>query len=238
MAVSSTGASAAGVTPQYLLDEVNPAKKTTSSTAVDAQSRFLTLLTAQLKNQDPLNPLDNAQMTSQLAQINTVDGIEKLNATLQKMMANSNDATAMQASALLGRQVMVAGNTIDLYDIDATEGVALQAMAGVELKSRADRVTVNIVDKSGSTVRTLELDKKDREAGLHNFAWDGKNNLGETVAPGEYKFAIKATVGEEDVKATSLALAGVASVNRSSQGVTLDLGKAGLVTMNDIKQIY
>jgi flagellar basal-body rod modification protein FlgD len=57
----------------------------------DAQDRFLKLLTTQLKNQDPLNPMDNAQMTSQLAQISTVDGIEKLNATLQKLLSSSNE---------------------------------------------------------------------------------------------------------------------------------------------------
>jgi flagellar basal-body rod modification protein FlgD len=73
----------------------------------DAQDRFLKLLTTQLKNQDPLNPMDNAQMTSQLAQISTVDGIEKLNATLQKMLSSSNEPEAMQASALVGHQVMV-----------------------------------------------------------------------------------------------------------------------------------
>ena len=228
MAISSTNTGASsGVVPQDLVDALNPAKKT-ASTANDAQSRFLTLLTAQLKNQDPLNPLDNAQMTSQLAQINTVDGIEKLNATLMKMMANSNDATAMQASALVGHQVMVAGSNIDLSDKGA--------VAGVDLQSRADRVTINITDKNGSTVRTLELGGLDK--GMHNFPWDGKNNAGETVENGEYKFNVRAGMGEDDVKTTSLGLADVYSVNRSSQGVTLDLGKAGLVTMNDIKQIY
>ena len=82
---------------QALIDSVNGTAKKATSVTTDAQDRFLKLLTTQLKNQDPLNPLDNAQMTSQLAQISTVDGIEKLNATLQKLLASSVDAEAMQA---------------------------------------------------------------------------------------------------------------------------------------------
>ena len=81
----TTGATSgiAGTT-QSLIDSVNGTASTkTTSTTADTQDRFLKLLTTQLKNQDPLNPMDNAQLTSQLAQISTVDGIERLNATLQ-----------------------------------------------------------------------------------------------------------------------------------------------------------
>ena len=80
------------------------------NTAEDAQSRFLKLLVTQLKNQDPLNPLDNAQMTSQLAQMSTVSGIEKLNSTLSGLVDSLGNSQTMQASAMIGKKVLVPGN--------------------------------------------------------------------------------------------------------------------------------
>ena len=84
-------------------------KNTAASTSktTDAQSNFLKLLTEQLKNQDPLSPMDNAQMTSQLAQISTVDGIEKLNTTLTAMLSGSQSSEAVQAAALVDRKSVV-----------------------------------------------------------------------------------------------------------------------------------
>src|SRR5574343_657724 len=79
-----------------------------SATSADQiQDRFLKLLTTQLRNQDPLNPLDNAQMTSQLAQINTISGIEKLNTTVGKMLDIYNAGQGMQAAGLIGKYVLV-----------------------------------------------------------------------------------------------------------------------------------
>ena len=80
------------------------------NTAEDAQNRFLKLLVTQLKNQDPLNPLDNAQMTSQLAQMSTVSGIEKLNSTLSGLVDSLGNSQTMQASAMIGKKVLVPGN--------------------------------------------------------------------------------------------------------------------------------
>jgi flagellar basal-body rod modification protein FlgD len=181
-----------------------------------------------LKNQDPLNPMDNAQMTSQLAQISTVDGIEKLNATLQKLLSSSNDAEAMQASALVGHQVMVAGGGLQLGDSGA--------VGGVELGANADQVTITIKDANGIVMNTVNLGRLD--AGVHNFVWDGKNDAGVQAVNGAYSITVAATRGSEKVDATALQLAGVQNINRSSQGVSLNLGVLGLVTMNDIKQIF
>ena len=92
---------------------INNLQKTSSSGSPKAmemgtQSSFLRLLTEQLKNQDPLSPMDNAQMTSQLAQISTVDGLGKLNTTLSTLLESSQSGEAMQAAALVGKGVMVA----------------------------------------------------------------------------------------------------------------------------------
>lgn len=213
---------------QALIDSVNGTAKKATSVTTDAQDRFLKLLTTQLKNQDPLNPLDNAQMTSQLAQISTVDGIEKLNATLQKLLASSVDAEAMQAAALVGHQVMVAGGGLELSEAGAA--------GGFELGANADRVTVTIKDANGLVVKSLDLGALD--AGIHNFGWDGKTDAGAQSANGAYTIAVTASRGTDKVTATSLQLAGVQNIIRSSQGVTLNLGTLGLVTLNDIKQIF
>lgn len=224
MVTSVTASDAA----QALLDSANGVAKKTASTTTDAQNRFLKLLTTQLKNQDPLNPMDNAQMTSQLAQISTVDGIEKLNATLQKLLSSSVDSEALQAAALVGRQVVIERNGMNLTDAGA--------VGGVELAANADQVAVTVKDANGIVMNTVNLGKLD--AGVHNFVWDGKTDAGVQAVNGVYSISVEATRGADKVAATPLQLAGVQNINRSSQGVSLNLGALGLITLNDIKQIF
>lgn len=226
MAISSTsGASSA---TQALLDSTNGVAVKTKSTSNDAQDRFLKLLTTQLKNQDPLNPMDNAQMTSQLAQISTVDGIEKLNATLQKLVASSLDDEVLQAAALVGHQVMVAGSTLQLGDNGA--------IGGLQLDAAADQVSVTIKDLNGLVMRTLNLG--DLDAGMHNFSWDGMTDAGATAVNGNFGIEVAAKRGSEKVAALALQLGAVSNINRSTQGITLNLGNLGLVRLGDVKQIF
>ncbi len=213
---------------QDLLDSVNGSQKKSKTTIEEAQDRFLKLLTTQLQNQDPLNPMDNAQMTSQLAQISTVDGIEKLNATLQKMMSSTIDAEVMQAAGMVGRSVMVAGSGVQLTNAGA--------VSGIQLDGFADKVVVKVKDANGLAIRTLNLG--DLNAGLHNFAWDGKTDAGADSAPGSYSVSVEATRGGEKVTAATLELAKVESVTRSATGTTIDLGRLGKLSMADIKQIF
>jgi flagellar hook assembly protein FlgD len=111
------------------------------------EDRFLKLLVAQMKNQDPLNPLDNAQVTSQLAQINTVKGIDKLNTALQKLVDRGESGTATEAAAMVGRRVLVEGSTMELPE----EGVA---QAGFELAAPASSVKIEVVGRNGAVVDT------------------------------------------------------------------------------------
>lgn len=205
-------------------------KSSTSSTSKtdEAQSRFLKLLTEQLKNQDPLNPMDNAQMTSQLAQISTVDGISKLNTTLTALLQDSQSGEAMQAAALVGKGVMVEGKALTLS--------GSKAYGGFELTSAADKVTVTIKDSGGTEVRKMELGAFD--AGVFNFAWDGKTTNGTQAVDGKYTMSVTATRGSDDVKPIALQLTTVNSVLRTSKGeVSLDVGSGNLVSLTDIKQI-
>lgn len=207
---------------------VNP-KTTTTSDAQLSENRFLKLLTTQLQNQDPLNPLDNAQMTSQLAQISTVNGIEKLNTTLTQLMDSSTDSQVMQAANMLNHYVLVSGTGMTL----AEDG---QTMAGIELTQPADSATVTIRDANGVLVRTLKLGEQ--STGLNEFLWDGKDDAGVQAAAGRYTFSIVAEQGGKEVTATGLELASVTSVVRNSSGVQLELGDLGNFSMADIRQVY
>src|SRR4051812_12831974 len=122
------------------------AKSKTS--AEDIQDRFLTLLVTQIQNQDPLNPMDNAQVTSQLAQLNTVSGIAQLNKTMEGLAATFGAGQTLQAASMVGRNVMVAGDTADLV----YNGNAGQAYFGAELTQPVDALQVSIYDQAGKLV--------------------------------------------------------------------------------------
>jgi flagellar basal-body rod modification protein FlgD len=210
-----------------IFEALNGSKSKSESTSEAGSDRFLTLLTTQLKNQDPLNPMDNAAMTSQLAQINMVDGIAKLNTTLQSLVSNATESEILQASALVGQGVMVPGTGLTLKD-----GAAL---GGVEVGEAADKVTVTIKDGNGIAVRTLDLGAMD--AGSRIFQWDGKNDAGEAAANGTYTVSASATRGDGKVVADALQLGLVSSVARTSQGAQLNVGTLGAFKLSDIKQI-
>ncbi len=212
-----------------IYSSLNTSQVKADSELDQAQNRFLKLLTTQLKMQDPLNPMDNAQVTSQLAQISTVDGISKLNSTLEKLSASSSEGQHLQAAALVGHAVLVEGSNLGL--VNGT------SMGGIELTTPADRVTVSIKNASGVLVR--ELDLGDRDAGITQFAWDGKDEAGTPVAQdGKYSFTVKAVQGTQKLVGTPLELTTVNSVERSGGVTRLNVGQQALVTMNDIKQIY
>lgn len=201
--------------------------KKASTTAADIEDRFLTLLTTQLKNQDPLNPLDNAQVTTQLSQINTVNGIERLNASLNKLLSAYDNSQAMQAASMIGKGVLVAGNGL------AFNGTL--AAGGIKLDGAADSVVVNIVDSNGVVVDSQNLGA--RAAGTFSFVWDGKKEDDTTVPAGNYSFSIEALRGGEKLKPTALQLGTVNAVTRSGNNFVLDLGVLGNVPFEQVQQI-
>jgi len=195
----------------------------------ETEDRFLKLLVTQLKNQDPLNPMDNAQMTSQMAQISTVSGIEKLNTTLQAMMASTSQSETMQAATLLGKGVLVPGSGIALKAADGA------AFAGFDLAGPTDTGTVTINDANGVTVRTIKLGEM--KAGSHTFQWDGKADNGAVAADGAYTFSVAAKRSGDKVETTALQVGMVTSIMSGSQGVSLNVGTLGNFKMTDVREI-
>lgn len=202
------------------------------STSQDLQNSFLTLLVAQLKNQDPTNPMQNNELTTQLAQINTVSGIEKLNTTLGSISGQIDNSQSLQASSLIGHGVMIPGNTILTGSKD---DVVTTTPFGVELDRAADKVTATISDKNGQVVRTIEIGKL--TAGVHAFTWDGSLDAGGNAPDGAYTVVITASNGNESLVTTPLSYAVVNGVTRGSDGAKLDLGMAGTITMDKVRQI-
>ncbi len=201
---------------------------TSKTSTEETQNRFLSLLVAQMKNQDPLNPLDNAEVTSQMAQLSTVQGIEDMNATLQALAASMGVNQMAQAANLIGSAVLVPGDSISPSE--------LENVMGFELSRPADKVTVDIFDAAGGAVRSLNLGP--REDGVNLLAWDGLAGSGEAAPDGAYTFKINASQGGEQVDSTVLHLGLVNSVSQNSQGVQLNLADNKSVTYADIRQIF
>lgn len=197
------------------------------TSADEMQTRFLNLLITQLKNQDPLNPTDANQMTAQLSQISTVSGIEKLNASMEKLMSSYVGTQNMQAAAMIGKTVLTAGNNLEL--------ASGKAVGGVDLSGTADKVTVTIQDSAGKLVQTQNLGKQ--PAGVLNFVWDGKSDTGAALAPGKYTFSVEAKSGDSKVKVAPLQAGMVNAVTFGKDGLSMQLANSKSVSYQEILQI-
>ena len=204
-----------------------PAAKASKHSGAEAQDRFLKLLVTQMQNQDPLNPMDNAQVTTQLAQLNTVTGIEQLNKTLGQMAASSAAQQSLQAAMLVGRDVLVAGNQLSF------SGQPLRF--GVDLPQAIDGMTINISDSKGNIVESFQTGAQPQ--GATTLDWDGLDAFGQALPAGRYVVSAKASSGSTAVTATTLISAKVQSVGSAADGsIELQLAGAGNVGIADIKR--
>jgi flagellar basal-body rod modification protein FlgD len=209
-----------------LADRLNGAADgagSTGSTQNDAGSedRFLKLLVAQMQNQDPMNPLDNAQVTSQMAQINTVSGIDKLNKTVAGLNGQLVQLQALQGVTLVGRDVTVVGDRLAVAD-----GVGI---GGFELKSAADNVKVEILNGAGRVAGTLDLGAQ--ASGRHAFEWPAGS-----VREGDgYRFRVTANAGSVSVLGSKLMRDHVESVSSAGNALSFALRHSGPVGYDAVK---
>ncbi len=215
-------------TNKQLFPTTTTSTSSSKNSVENPQDRFLKLLVTQMKNQNPLKPLDNAEVTSQLAQISTVTGIDKLNSTLQKLLSGVEDSRFVEAAGLIGHKALVPGNAL-LLDNNA-------AVGGFELSQPVDKLSVTILDSSGIAVHTIE--RGAQPAGVNTFIWDGITGSGTNAVNGNYTFAISAKQGDQEIKVDPLALGLVNSVSPGEHDAILDMGGLGLFGMADIKQIF
>ena len=228
---------------------ISPTSAASASTG-DMSERFLKLLVTQMQNQDPLNPLDNAQVTTQMAQINTVSGIEKvnksieslgtmlsdklgglsigtsldsLNGTLQTLSGQMLQSQALQGANLVGRTVLLGGSSLRV-----SQG---QGVGAFDLASPADRVTVDIIGPAGQLVDSLDLGAQ--SAGRGGFSWtppDKADTQGLT-------FRVKAQSGTAAVGVKTLMADTVQAVSTGSNGLVVELARGGSTAFNLVKAV-
>jgi len=200
---------------------------TSSTNASDAsamQDRFLKLLVAQLNNQDPMNPLDNAQMTSQMAQINTVTGIQTLNLTMQTMAEQFTTMQTLQGTQMIGRSVLAEGDKLS-YSENVGKGQ-------FDLAGAATDVKVEVVTPGGMVVGTVDMGAQ--EKGRHDFEWDSSKYDG---TKSDLKFRVVATTKEGAVTATPLVAAKVTGTGSSNGALTLELDTGATVNYSQIRAV-
>lgn len=195
-----------------------------STSATDQSDRFLKLLVTQMQNQDPLNPLDNAQVTSQMAQISTVTGIEQLNTTVSGLNSQFLQIQTMQGAALVGHDVAVEGNTL--------RQKSGKGDGGFELASAADSVKVEIQTADGTTLDTIDLGAQ--AAGKHDFSWDIPSaRQGDALT-----FKVTATAKGQAVDALSLQNQTIQAVSNLGSTMALDLDNGKRVAYDAVWAYY
>ena len=189
-----------------------------------AADRFLKLLVTQMQNQDPLNPMDNAQITSQMAQINTVSGIEKLHGAVEGLNGHFVQMQALQGAALVGRAVTLQGSGMSVY--------GGRGVGAFDLGATADSVKVEVLNAAGRVVDALDLGAQG--AGRHGFEWTAPPQA--LVADGStMTFRVVARHGTTTVPATLLMRDVVTSVSTQGTTLTLHTANSGDVAYGDVK---
>ncbi|WP_374606298.1 flagellar hook assembly protein FlgD [Diaphorobacter nitroreducens] len=204
---------------------VNSSASANASTDPAAmQDRFLKLLVAQLSNQDPMNPMDNAQMTSQMAQINTVTGIQTLNLSMQTMAEQFSTMQQLQGISMIGRTVLSEGDRMTVTDGMGT--------GRFDLEGAATDVKVEIVTPGGVLVDTVALGAQD--AGRGSFEWDTSKYNG---AASDLRFRVVATTGQTAVAATPLMQSQVMATGSSAGALTLTLDNGSSVNYANVRGV-
>ncbi len=208
------------------LNPVSPVSAKTNAFEAGSAERFLKLLVTQMQNQDPLNPADNAQITSQMAQINTVSGIETLNTTVEGLNSRFAQMQQMQGASLVGRDITVPGDKL-AYTADAGVG-------GFDLAGAADKVKVEVLGQGGRVVDTLEFGKA--SAGLNGFAWQPSVGKLPAAADG-YRFRVTASLGGVAVAANPMMRDHVDAVSISGDRLQLETTVSGRIDYSAVRAV-
>ena len=191
------------------------------------QEDFMNLLLKELSYQDPMNPMDNKEFTSQLTQFSSLESLSNINDTLKEVLAYQHSMQNATVANLIGKSVKVDGDTTNLNGT---------ADIGYELAGDAATVNVTVRDGQGSVVRVDKLDAK--EAGTYNYIWDGEDNQGNQLPDGNYTFEVEAFDGTGEPVETITKSSGKVTNVVFDEGVTsLILDNTRRVYLADIQSI-
>ncbi|UXH79845.1 flagellar hook assembly protein FlgD [Roseateles amylovorans] len=194
-----------------------------SSGAADTQDRFLKLLVAQMQNQDPMNPMDNAAVTTQLAQIQTVTGVGTLNNSIQNLAGQFTQMQALQSVSLVGRTVTLPGNQLSVENGKAN--------LSFDLAGNADAVKLEVLNGAGNVIATEDLGKL--KGGNQTYTWDASKSPETT----NLRYRITASNGGVAVGATTLTRDVVRAVNTSGSTLQLELKNSGIVDYDQVRSL-
>ncbi len=212
---------------QYKLDDKKDKDEDPNALA---QDDFLTLMTTQLKHQDPMKPMENGEFLGQMAQFSTVSSLGDLQDSFDNMAESFNSSQALSAAGLIGKNVLMEGNDASLSS-EATE-----ISGAIDLPQSTSKATVNVYDSSGSLIKQIDLQKQSK--GQQVFSWDGKNKEGEQAPEGRYEF--RAEYAMEDGKiqaATTLINSKIESVGLKEGNITVNTVDGQTHDFSSINQI-
>jgi len=216
--------SASDVLNKFRLDQGQTANKNELG-----KNEFMELMIAQLKNQNPLEPQDNGQFISQLAQFSSLEEMQKLSGSVDDVVSQFRSTQALQASAMVGRTVLAPSNFGVL-------GASGQISGNVEVPATTAGLRVSIENGAGERVRQLDLGGQ--SAGVAGFNWDGKDGNGNSLPPGSYRIVAEASYPDGQQQLGTMVSANVDSVSLGQGGsVTLNLAGMGSIALSDVQQI-
>jgi flagellar basal-body rod modification protein FlgD len=204
---------ASGTSPALPGASTEPAAAARKSMPQFGADQFITLMLAQLKNQDPLKPLEPSEFLGQLAQFSTVTGVQDMSASVAELVGSMRSSQALSGANLVGREVLAPG-TAATFDGSAPVRGAIEAPMG------SDGIEFLVRDGAGSVVRRIQ--SAPVAGGLTELAWDGRTDAGAVAAPGPYRIEALARFGG---RAESLPLL----LRSRVDSVTLDAAAGGLV---------
>jgi flagellar basal-body rod modification protein FlgD len=218
-----------GDNPYGFLNSQQAKTSETKDTGQLALEDFMSLMTTQLKNQDPLKPMESGDFLGQIASFGTVSGIADLQASFSSFAKSMQSDQALQGSSLVGRSVLVPSS---IGYMTADSGLTGQ----INVAEPVTDLKVTIYNEAGVAVRTLEMGSA---SGYTNFSWDGFDNNGAASPEGVYQFKATGTVNGENTAFATATIAKVSSVlvGSGSQGLTVNLAGIGSVPFSEVQEI-
>jgi flagellar basal-body rod modification protein FlgD len=228
----STSTGNLGLIPRYdpaTANQVKTSNTNIGNTAEEIQNNFMKMLVAQMQNQNPLNPMDNAQFASQLAQMSQLQGIENMRASIDSFVKQVTSGRLLDQSAMIGKEVLAASSTLSW---DGSTPVKFAVNADAVLSNAKLRIT----SYDGTVVDEVSLGSLGPE--IQSLSWDGNTKEGQPALTGAYRISVEGlTFDGKTGKGNVLTGATVLSVQRAGSAVQVQLNDGRVVNDTEIMQI-